>query len=155
MELLRRYSKHDATGVSLDRLVAELVARLPGQGRTRESPHRLRHKLDQRLGAETVALLAECYNAGIPTTQLMLKYGLGKGSVLRLLSDVGTVMRRRAMTEAQIEEAVALYESGQSLAQVGAQLGVHSSTVWRALRAKRITMRSPNAKRRHLGGDPG
>lgn len=146
VELLGRYSKQGLTGVAIDRIVAELGNRR-SERRRQDGTHRLRHKLAQRLDADTVKRLVADYNAGVPTTQLSKKYGLGKGSVLKLLSDAGTPMRRQPMSEVQVDGAVQLYQSGLSLIQVGAQLSIHSSTVWRALRARGVTMRSPHPLR--------
>jgi len=146
VELVGRYSKQDPTGVAIDRIVVGLGT-LPSERRREKGTHRLRHKLPQRLDPDTVNCLVTDYNAGVPTTQLTKRYGLGKGSVLRLLSDAGTTMRRQPMSDVQVDHAVQLYESGLSLTQVGDQLGIHSSTVWRALRARGVTMRSPNPPR--------
>jgi hypothetical protein len=39
--------------------------------------------------------LVHDYRSGIPTAQLITRYGLRKGAVLKLLKGLGVVMRRR------------------------------------------------------------
>ncbi len=55
-------------------------------------------RADNRLGPQQLAQLIANYRAGIPTTQLMQSYGLGKGAVLRLLDAHGVVRRRQGLT---------------------------------------------------------
>jgi hypothetical protein len=83
------------------------------------------------------------YKAGTPTTQLTLKYGLSKGSVLDLLERAEVKMRRQGLDQRQAEAAVRLYETGLSLARVTKALGGagSSSSVARALRARGIPLR--------------
>jgi hypothetical protein len=64
----------------------------------------------------------------MPTTQLNVKYGLSKASVLRLLHEARIEMRRQQ----EVDEAVRLYASGLSIAATGSQLDTHPSKVWRA-----------------------
>jgi hypothetical protein len=85
-----RYSKQDPAGVAIDRIVVELAGR-PSEHRRQDRAHQLRHKLIQRLDADIAERLVADYNAGVPTTQLTKKYELGKGSVLRLLSDAAVL----------------------------------------------------------------
>ncbi len=56
-----------------------------GQIRARKQPERA----EDRLGPDGVAQLCADYQAGMATRQLMQAYGLGKGSVLRLLAANG------------------------------------------------------------------
>ena len=53
----------------------------------------------------------------------MKDYGIGKGSVLRLLREAGLTLRNRRLSPADLESAVELYQSGLSLKAVGEQLG--------------------------------
>jgi hypothetical protein len=139
---VHRYSKHDLTGVGLDRLRATLA---DGSGRrrsdTRSRP--LRYKLDQRLDASVPAGVVADYKAGMPTTQLTGKYGFSKASVLRLLHEAGTEMRRQPFCEQEVDEAVRLYGSGLSVAAIGLRLGAHPSKVWRALVTRGVDLRPP------------
>jgi hypothetical protein len=156
VEVVQRYSKHDLTGVGLDRLRATLAA---GSGRRRsESRSRPpRYKLDQRLDASVPAQVVADYKAGAPTTQLTGKYGLSKASVLRLLHEAGVEMRRQPFSKQDVDEAVRLYASGLSVAAIGSRLDAHPSKVWRALKARSVVLRPPRNRLRHqaatgLGG---
>lgn len=88
------------------------------------------------------------YEAGMSTTQLTGEYGLRKASVLRLLHEAGTDMRRRQpFSERQVDEAARLYASGLSVAAIGLRLEAHPSTVWRTLKARGVTLRPPRNRR--------
>jgi len=63
------------------------------------------------------------YEAGTSTNQLMRDYGIGKGSVLRLLREAGVTLRNQRLSPAALESAVSLYNSGLSLKVVGERLG--------------------------------
>ncbi len=63
----------------------------------------------------------------------MRVYGLGKGTVLRLLENNGVPRRRQPMSAAEIEEAVRMYRQGWPLTRIGARLGRHHSVVRRVL----------------------
>jgi hypothetical protein len=142
VEVVRRYSKHDLTGVGLDRLRATLAAGSgPRRSDARSRPQRF--KLEQRLDASIPAQIVADYGAGMPTTQLTVKYGLSKASVLRLLHEAGVEMRRQPFSEQEVAEAVRLYASGLSVAAISARLGGHPSKVWRALRAGGVILRPP------------
>jgi hypothetical protein len=79
----------------------------------------------------------------MPTTQLTVKYGISKASVLRLLHEAGAEMRRQPFSEQEIDKAVHLYVSGMSVAAIGSRLEAHPSKVWRALRARGVALRPP------------
>jgi hypothetical protein len=103
------------------------------------------HKLDRRLDPGLMAELVAAYEAGTPSTQLTKAYNLGKGSVLRLLREASVTIRQpRVMSQAEIDEAVQLYETGQSLQRIGDQLGWNHKTIYRHLKKRGVTMRSPN-----------
>ena len=59
----------------------------------------------------------------------MTTYGLGKGTVLRLLREHGVELRHQSLKPDQLQEAVRLYEQGRSLAQVGAYFGRDASFI--------------------------
>jgi IS30 family transposase len=57
-------------------------------------------------------------------------------------------IRNQGLTEEQIAEAVRLYESGLSLAEVGAKVGVDHGTVRRQLLRHSVTMRDTHGRER-------
>lgn len=86
------------------------------------------------------------YHAGTSTTELATRYGIGKGTVLKVLREAGVELRWPRMTEPEIREATRLYESGLSLADVGKRLGRGYSTVHKALRRHGVKMRDPHGR---------
>jgi hypothetical protein len=114
-----------------------------GGGRSAAQNRPRRFKLDQRLNASVPPQVVADYEAGMPTTQLTVKYGLTKASVLRLLHEAGVELRRQPFSEQELDEAVRLYASGLSTAAISAQLGAHPSKVWRALKARGVALRPP------------
>lgn len=66
--------------------------------------------------------------------------------MLKLLQSHGVKMRRQGLTDEQIREARKLYESGQSLAKVGAHLAVEAGTVRRALMKHGVRMRDTHGR---------
>jgi len=65
------------------------------------SPSRQKQRAEDRLGPKRVALLLADYQAGVPTTELMRTYSLGKGAVLRLLRTNGVPRRRQGLSTEQ------------------------------------------------------
>jgi Putative ATPase subunit of terminase (gpP-like) len=106
-------------------------------------PFRLEVRLTPGEREEIVA----AYQAGAPSTALATTYGLGKGSVLRLLRNAGVAMRNQGLSEADINVAVALYAAGWSLARIAEQYGVNDMTVRAALLKRAVTMWPPNVRR--------
>lgn len=56
------------------------------------------HAIERRLEASVVEQLVQDYEAGVPPTQLAQRYGMGKGSVLKLLRDNGATVRRQGLS---------------------------------------------------------
>jgi transposase len=86
------------------------------------------------------------YQAGASTLALMKRYGIGKGTVLRLLDSHDVTRRHQPMTEQEAEQAVRLYGQGRSLAQVGEQLGRSGSAVWLALKRAGVERRGTHER---------
>lgn len=61
----------------------------------RPAPHV--HKLRQRLSKDLQHQLVRDYQTGATSTELRARYILGKGSVLKILSEAGVEMRRRLL----------------------------------------------------------
>lgn len=114
-----------------------------GAGNPR-TPTRLPHinKLEQRLEPEILDQIAHDYEAGSTTIELMSRYGLGKGTVIKLLHDRGVPMRRQGLSEAQIKEAMRLYADGWSLARLGQRYDCAHTVVRKALLNHGVRMRA-------------
>jgi len=69
------------------------------------------------------------------------RFGVARQTVSAVLERHGVARRYRILTPQDIDAVVRLYESGLSLAAVGARLGVNASTILCALRATGVQMR--------------
>lgn len=150
MELLGRYSKLDSFQRSVAILTKSLVRGHDGTFRTRLSRSQTAapepFKLDQRFRPDITAEIVTRYEAGEPSTAVAARFGISKGSVIRLLREAGVPIRNQGLTDDQIAEAVQLYASGHSLAAIGAHFGVDHGTVWRQLRKRGVKMRDTHGR---------
>ena len=116
------------------------------------APRRI-HAAQKRLGPERLAQLVADYQAGHPSTTLMQTYGLGKGTVLKLLRQHGVQLRCQGARTIDIEQATELYQSGWSLKQLGALFGCDAETVRKTLQAAGVELRSPHERRHPADSD--
>jgi len=70
-----------------------------------------------------VAQLIVDYQNGVASTDLMVRYRLGKGTVLNILENHGVSRRNQPLTPDQCDEAIELYLRGWSMAKVGRRYG--------------------------------
>ena len=70
------------------------------------------------------------------------------GSDACQLREVGVQIRNQGLTDEQIADAVRLYESGLSLAKIGAEVGVDHGTVRRQLLRHSVRMRDTHGLER-------
>lgn len=106
-----------------------------------KSPAPRVHALDRRLSSGVVRQLLGDYQTGVSANQLALRYQLSRSSVRRLLRESGVPRRYQAMTEVEIDQAVELYMSGSTIAEVAVVLSRPCSTVLTALTRRGVTMR--------------
>jgi hypothetical protein len=71
----------------------------------------------------------------------MRTYGLGKGSVLRLLEEAGVERRRQGQRNIDVVEAAEHYEAGWLLARLAAIYGCGAETVRQALLGHGVAVR--------------
>jgi hypothetical protein len=100
------------------------------------------HALDRRLSSETLQQLVGDYQAGVSANQLAVRYQLSRGSVRRLLRESGVPRRYQAMTDAEVDQAVELYQSSLTISQVAAKIDRPWSTVQTALTRRSVITRS-------------
>jgi hypothetical protein len=79
--------------------------------------------------------------------ELAQRFGIHRVTVTTLLRRHGVELRRAGLVPHDIPMAARLYSQGWSLARLGSKYSVDPATVWRALRAAGVEMRSPNARR--------
>jgi hypothetical protein len=83
------------------------------------------------------------YEAGDSTLDLVARYGLGKGTVLKLLRDRGAEIRHQSLAPEELAEAIQLYESGLSLARVGEHFGRDASLIHITFKRAGVPRRKP------------
>ena len=152
VELLRRYSNLDTFQNAVHILAKSLVRSHDGSfqvpsPRPQTTPPQP-FKLTQRLKSDVVEQIVTRYKAGEPSTAIATTFNISKGSVIRLLRNAGVTIRNQPLTSDQITEAAQLYASGQSLAEVGAHLGVDASTVHKALKKADVQLRDTHGRER-------
>ena len=99
VDVMRRYSN---LAIPLEQ-ARKLAARVGHLERTEQPTGQRRpYRIAQRLDEATIQQLVQDYRDGIPTTRLTMRYGLGKGTVLKLLrersGDGATSPRARPVT---------------------------------------------------------
>ena len=82
------------------------------------------------------------YESGESLLSIATARKLGKETVSRFLTEAGVRIRRQGLNEKQVAQAVRSYLAGRTGTEIAAELGVASSTVWRALRDTDVERRS-------------
>jgi hypothetical protein len=114
-----------------------------------QEPAVKRHKITQRLAAETIAQILAEYQAGITTPALAKQYDIGTTAVKRLLHTNGVQLRRyHRLSEVEAHAAAQLYEAGWSLAEIGRKLDADDETVRQRLKQLLLPMRGAQRRRR-------
>jgi hypothetical protein len=91
--------------------------------------------------------LINAYEQQVPVKELAQRFGIHRLTVTALLQRNGVELRRSGLVASEIPRAAELYRQGWSLARLGASYGVDPTTVWRALCAAGVAMRSPGLGR--------
>ena len=71
-----------------------------------------------------------------------------RNMMLRLVDQVGVPRKQQRMSQAEIQEAIRLYEHGRSLASVCRQLYFDHTTVWKQLHQRDVAMRDSYGRER-------
>jgi hypothetical protein len=87
------------------------------------------------------------YGQDEPIKELAQRFGIHRMTVTELLRRHGVELRRAGLAPKEIAAAAHFYRQGWSLARLGAKYGVDPATVWRALLAADVIMRSPSLRR--------
>ena len=137
VEVMGRYSNPD--------IVARLQRIVAGQGRDRVS-HRpvpsLRQK-QTRLTESQRSELVKRYVAGESSNALAAAFGIDRRTATAIVKRAGAQTRYRVeLTDAQVDVARELYETGHSLVTVGENLGVSSGTILNMLRQAGVQTRA-------------
>ena len=89
---MRLYSNHQEASAPLVRLRLDALTR---QRPCSDTVTLVPQRIDRRLGPELLSLIVAEYESGAPTTALARRYGVGKGTLLRLLRDAEVTVRHR------------------------------------------------------------
>jgi hypothetical protein len=79
--------------------------------------------------------------------ELAQRFGIHRLTVAAMLKRNGVEQRQVGLTDEQVAEACHLYPTGWSVPRLAARFAVDATTVWRALRAADVAMRSPSQSR--------
>jgi hypothetical protein len=100
----------------------------------------------RKLSAAEIALLAQQYRSGATVYELAEWFGIHRNTVSLHLHRHGVTMRRRGLDPDHIDHAVHLYETGHSLARIGARYNVDPGTVHAALRTRGVRLRDTHGR---------
>lgn len=140
MDLVSRYSNPASPLLAR---VNRILAMAPEPSTSIKPRDAKAHKVEQRLRPEVLTELVADYEEGLPTTYLMVKYKLGKGTVLGVLRRSGVELRNQGLPADQLEAAKALYVAGWSLVKIGEQFKCDAETVRKELKLAGLRMRKP------------
>jgi hypothetical protein len=97
--------------------------------------------------AQTQQLIAS-YQAGSTVYQLANQFDIERRTVSAILHRHNVPMRRRGLTDDQIDDAERLYRQGWSLARIGNRMDVTADTVRARLLERDVAMRDPQGRPR-------
>jgi hypothetical protein len=130
-------------GDELQRLLAlagtERPAVRPGPPPSQREPQR-------HLTATEVERLVVAYRLGATVYELADHYGCRRATVSAHLKRAGVTLRLRSPASAEIDDAIRLYQAGQSLAAVGRTLGFSTKTIHNALIARSVPRRDTHGR---------
>jgi hypothetical protein len=79
---------------------------------TREPVARIQQRVSRRLEPEMIQRIVAEYQRGTSSTRLTVRYGIGKGTVLRLLRQHGVSLRHRGVPKRANDERRARQSEG-------------------------------------------
>ncbi len=88
------------------------------------------------------------YQAGQTMKAIAAKHGIHRVTVSEVLDRTGAAKRPKGMSPSQVDMAARLYESGLSLANVGAQLGFDATTIRTMLLRHGVVTRDSRGRER-------
>jgi len=95
-----------------------------------------------------VRQLIERYQSGATVYELGDQFGIERRTVSAILHRHGVPMRRRGLSEEQIDDAVRLYNQGWSLARIAARMDVAAGTVRQRLHERGVPIRDTQGQPR-------
>jgi len=102
------------------------------------------YRLDDAQNQQLIA----SYQAGSTVYQLADQFDINRRTVSAILHRHDVPMRRRGLTNSQIDDAERLYRQGWSLARIGNSMGFTADTVRARLLERGVTMRDTQGRPR-------
>lgn len=109
---------------------------------------RAKRQRQTRLDEEETSQLVARYCAGATVYELADQFGCHRTTVSDYLKAQGVKMRLTSLTEAEIDQASELYESGLSLTKVGELMGANAETIRQRLLKRDVARRDPHGHQR-------
>jgi hypothetical protein len=82
--------------------------------------------------------------------EVAAKFGVSRNTLTRCLRGDGIEIRRRPMSDEEVDQAVMLYQEGKSLVAIGQALSFSGGTIGSVLRKREVQMRDTHG--RYPGG---
>ena len=111
------------------------------------SRHRQPRQKQVHISRQTQLELLERYQAGALQRELAEVYGVHRATVSAIVRRSGEV-RPKGLSETQVRDVIARYETGQSLAVIGKAIGVDHATVRNYLLKHGVQMRDTQGRPR-------
>ncbi|OLT41638.1 hypothetical protein BJF85_04190 [Saccharomonospora sp. CUA-673] len=109
------------------------------------TPKRTKPGRTRRLPDDLVQQLIEGYKSGATVYELGDQFGIERRTASAILHRHGVPMRRRGLSEEQIDDAARLYQQGWSLARIAARMDVAAGTVRQRLYERGVPIRDIEA----------
>ena len=105
-------------------------------------------QIQVRISRQARLELLERYQAGALQQELAQIYGMHRATVSAIIRRHGEV-RQKGLNEAQVDDAIERYKSGQSLAVIGKPLKIDHGTVRNYLLKYGVQMRDAHGRERN------
>lgn len=112
---------------------------------TASSPFAATRVTDRLSTTQRAAVLAAYANKESPSV-LATQFGISRQSVINLIDEAGLPRQIRRMSDEQVDEAIRLYESGFSIAQIVRRVGFSSRAIWHQLNKHGVQMRDSHGR---------
>lgn len=129
--------------------LAQMSRQLPAEKPAMETPPKPRN-LRRRLTPQMINEIVARYTAGEKTPALSQAFGISESGVRDLLRAEGVILRGRAITPEDAEQAVHLYEQGLTITAVAEHLRYAHGTIRTVLLKRGLAIRLGRHRKRAL-----
>jgi transposase len=142
VEVIGRYSNHSDLDKRLTHVLAYPLS--PAVDRTPSTEK----QIQRRLRPPAIAELVAGYEAGATVYELSSMFQIHRHTVAALLKRQQVRLRKSPLSDEEAENAIRLYRSGVSLANVADEIGRGTNTIRRALIAHGVDRRDTHGRTR-------